>query len=164
MVGALVLAEVARAAREIFEHKVSKDEPSSLMFSTFPAGTCGPVTELLARYLNETFSTDALYANGIGTWRGQRPWSHAWVEVEGMVLDITADQFGQEPIIVLPLDIARWHRVTWERQEAPRPPITTHQQWPMYPGSAWALLRRGMEARGFGVTPPPKGGNTTART
>lgn len=41
-----------------------------------------------------------------GIWRG-----HYWVEVElpaagVVVLDVTADQFGYEPVVVLPVDLA----------------------------------------------------------
>lgn len=36
------------------------------------------------------------------------PTKHVWVEVDGFTVDITADQFGQEPVIVLPF--SPWHR------------------------------------------------------
>ncbi len=34
--------------------------------------------------------------------------SHAWVECEGWIVDITADQFGADPIIVTPVADPRY--------------------------------------------------------
>jgi hypothetical protein len=44
--------------------------------------------------------------------------SHAWLEVEGIVIDITADQIGLPPVIVS--EDSQWHS-EWQR-ERPRPP------------------------------------------
>lgn len=106
------------------------------MFEGFPRATCGPVAELIGRYLNEAFGLDAQY---VEAWRSDG-WSHAWVIVDDILVDITADQFGQAPVIVT--RDSPWHQ-DWQ-MERPRPPICTHEQWPMYPFGAWHALLKAM--------------------
>jgi len=67
----------------------------------FPRGACGHAAGLLAYYLLKRFGVmpdlvcqDA--ACDIGGWQG----GHAWLEWNGLTIDISGDQFGWEPIIV----------------------------------------------------------------
>jgi hypothetical protein len=133
------LRRIASAVREILEHHAG--ETTDIMFRDFPRGTCGPTSELLGRYLTEAAGLDAQY---IAANRSDG-WSHAWVTVDGIIIDITADQFGQEPIIVAAN--SDWHG-QWEADE-PRPPICSHAQWPDYPFAAWSAIHEGMVLRGF---------------
>ena len=65
----------------------------------FPRGSCGDASVLLGEYLHQT---------GYGQWdyvAGEREpdlHSHAWLEQDGLIVDITADQFSDinEPVIV----------------------------------------------------------------
>lgn len=43
-----------------------------------------------------------------GFFAGRRWESHAWVVSDGFIVDITADQFGAEPIIVTPINDTRY--------------------------------------------------------
>jgi hypothetical protein len=108
------------------------------MFERFPRGTCGPVSELLGRYLVEAGFEDVMYVCGKKPSEG----SHAWVEVGGIILDITGDQFGRPPIVVTAA--SNWHN-EWERDDA-RPPICSHEQWPAYPFGAWGAMKAGIDA------------------
>jgi hypothetical protein len=136
------LRRIASAVRAIIEEYASAHD-HDIMFQSFPRGTCGPVSELLGRYLVEVARLDAGYV--CAEWLGDG--SHAWIEVDGIIVDITADQFGQAPVIVT--RHSPWHQ-TWTR-EAPRPPICSRAQWPAYPQAAWAAIVKGMVA----VSPRP---------
>lgn len=81
-------------------------------------GTCGRSSLFLTSVLRAAGHDDAEwccgapgdhaaaegYHDGTG-WRG-----HAWVGVAGHVLDITADQFGQPPVLLLPAPDPRYRR------------------------------------------------------
>jgi hypothetical protein len=67
----------------------------------FPRGACGHAAELLGRYLIQKFDIAPEYVNqwahdDIGGWSD----SHAWLEWNGITIDITGDQFGWNPVIV----------------------------------------------------------------
>ena len=86
-----------------------------VQFPQFPRGACGDTCLLLARWLEQ---------NGFGHWdivSGWRNgWSHAWLQRDGLIIDVTADQFpdGQSPVVIT--DDATWHNlfngkvVDWE--------------------------------------------------
>ncbi len=63
--------------------------------------------------------------------------SHAWLVVGGMIVDITADQFGKPSTIVA--RHSPWHAKEWIA-EPPRPPICSQSNWPMYPEGAWQFI------------------------
>lgn len=82
----------------------------------FPKGSCGEASELLGQYLSDS---------GLGTW-GCRSgmqldpvFSHAWVERDGLIVDITADQFPDVSAPVLLTTDRTWHYARF-------PPIPGH--------------------------------------
>lgn len=130
------LATIAFAVREAIE---AADRTNWPAFDHFPRGTCGTVSEVLARLLRERFGLDARYVAGDG--HPDCDGSHAWVEVDGTVIDITADQFGLPPVIVT--DDSPWH-AAWDRDTG-RPPCLP-DGWPMYPFALWEIA---CQALGF---------------
>jgi hypothetical protein len=94
-----------------FRTAIEKCDPSRLPigFQKFPRGSCEDVVLLLGTFLKE---------QGVGTFtyvvgeRGKgRSWrSHAWLEADGVIVDITADQFPEiaEPVIVTTHSV--WHK------------------------------------------------------
>ncbi|KKN89571.1 hypothetical protein LCGC14_0237030 [marine sediment metagenome] len=60
----------------------------------FPSGCCGTVSELLGDYLNTMHGLGCEYV--LGT-QGQK--THAWLEHDGIVIDITGDQFQGRPSV-----------------------------------------------------------------
>ncbi len=73
--------------------------------------TCGRSSLFLQKVLNEDLAIPAQWVSGvpqegsemksIGFFTGSRWEGHAWVEVQqGWIIDITADQFGADAIIV----------------------------------------------------------------
>lgn len=79
---------------------------------SFPNGSCGDASRLLAQYLRDSGFGDW----GITTsWRNNYSSSHAWLERGGWIIDITADQFDDmtEPVIVT--RESKWH-ATWHSE------------------------------------------------
>lgn len=102
------LASIAWAAttfRHALETMARADVPSLV---TFPRGACGDASPLLGQYLTDL---------GFGDWNyvsGRRPLghgveTHGWIEQEGLIVDITADQFPEiTDAVVVTLD-RTWH-------------------------------------------------------
>jgi len=71
----------------------------------FPHGSCSDTSDLLGRFLQ---------ANGFPGWTvvsGHRnKWTHAWLERDGVCVDITADQFEDSPGAVVVALGPAWHR------------------------------------------------------
>jgi hypothetical protein len=67
-------------------------------FHNFPHGTCGAVAEMFGTYLHDKCAVNVKY---VASWHGS-DWakfgSHAWLEVDGWIIDLTCDQFPDIPI------------------------------------------------------------------
>ncbi|MEU4096256.1 hypothetical protein [Streptomyces sp. NPDC026673] len=70
----------------------------------FPHGSCGDASILLGQYL---------YESGQGVWTYVSGWenraSHAWIEKNGLRVDITADQFDGVDTPVIIASGGGWH-------------------------------------------------------
>lgn len=76
-------------------------------FRSFPRGACGATCDVLATVLERRFGIVPHWVSAdIG--EGEKWCSHAWLEVEGFTIDITADQFGREPVTVT--KYSSWHQ------------------------------------------------------
>jgi hypothetical protein len=87
-------------------------------FLWFPRGSCGDATDLLGTYLRERGAGKFYYVLGE---KHQSECdggylSHAWLERDGVITDITADQFPEisEPVIVT--TDSPWHRTFTARR------------------------------------------------
>lgn len=58
----------------------------------FPRGCCGIISELMGDYLNTVGIGEFFYVCGMKDGA-----SHAWLEVDGLIVDITGDQFPGRP-------------------------------------------------------------------
>jgi hypothetical protein len=74
---------------------------------TFPNGSCGDAAYLLARYLLHKGCGQFDYVNGI---RQIDLRSHAWLEQDGIIVDITSDQFKGNSAEVLVTSDRTWHQ------------------------------------------------------
>jgi len=76
----------------------------------FPRGACGDASDLLATYLYEQGVGHFEYVLACrgsadnGTLR-----QHAWLEQDGLIVDITADQFQDAPKAVIVSANSDWH-------------------------------------------------------
>lgn len=78
--------------RKAIEIAKSNNE-SGEFFRKFPVGQCGNASDMLAQYLIDNKITPVTYVNGTfhGGW--DNICSHTWLVVNGLVIDITGDQF-----------------------------------------------------------------------
>jgi hypothetical protein len=86
----VAFANAARAGMEKFAF-----EDKDLEHSVFPRGACGIASELFGRVLFELTGLQSSYVCGHGHPDLAPQQSHAWVDVEGFIVDITHDQFPQ---------------------------------------------------------------------
>lgn len=89
-----------RSALEMADANGIHHQRTSLSKSDFPKGCCGDTTDLLAYLIYEQFGELALKRSGVyyehinPDPRLQDCNSHAWLELSGKVIDLTADQFN----------------------------------------------------------------------
>ena len=86
--------------RKAIEAAKDNGEPGDF-FRNFPVGQCGNTSDLLAQYLIDNGIGPITYVNG--TYYGEDwddKWAHTWLVVNGLVIDITGDQFKyhKEPL------------------------------------------------------------------
>jgi hypothetical protein len=96
------LRELAGAFRDAIERADRNRLP--IEFRDFPSGSCGEATLLLGIFLTD---------QGMGTFRYVCGWrddhSHVWLEADGLIVDITADQFPEISERVIVTRCSRWH-------------------------------------------------------
>src|SRR5271170_3727205 len=86
-------------------------------FHDFPHGSCGDASLVLGRFLSERGYDIPDYVNGI-----RARYSHAWLELGMMILDITLTQYRDDPNAFLWLD----GLPNGIRSDVL---VTTHRQW-----------------------------------
>lgn len=99
-------------------------------WSRFPTGYCALSSELLGRWLLEAGWKDVVLVQG-----GREGFHHVWIEVGGVIVDITCDQFGQPPVVVASQSV--WHS-GWEIE-------LKAAVWFLYPHPAWFALKSSIE-------------------
>ena len=80
-----------RRARNYFE-KLAKQPTGDYLFERFPKGCCGNVSHPLGCFLISQGYENVRYIAGERTVDGQYQ-THAWLEWDGWIIDITVDQF-----------------------------------------------------------------------
>lgn len=97
-----------RAVATAFRSAIEKCKPrlTYIVFKDFPHGACGDTCDLLGRCLEEHGLTGWAY---VSAQRGER--THAWLEKKnGVIVDITADQFDDAECSVIVTTDDSWHR------------------------------------------------------
>lgn len=106
------LVDIERAQRLAVEFRdaiaaaVAQGRLESRQFERFPRGVCRDSAQLLGQYLQDS---------GLGVWNyrsgvdadGQ---THAWIEKDGWIIDITARQFQDVKEAVVVTDDDSWYR------------------------------------------------------
>jgi hypothetical protein len=98
----LVLLRLATEFRAAIEATSRSSLPEAM--ENFPRGSCGDATLLLAKYLEENGCGSFDYVLGEKEER-----SHAWLQKDGIVVDITCDQFPDMQSAVFVKSPTRWH-------------------------------------------------------
>ena len=97
------LYEIARNFRHAIESLDATDYESSSHFKEFPKGCCGDSSDLLRHHLYSVDITSE-YICGM-----DKNGSHAWLESNGFIIDITADQFDEINERIIITKDRRWH-------------------------------------------------------
>ena len=90
----------------------SQNKLSQVTLKHFPHGSCGDVTTLLGTYLEEM---GLGYFDYICGGRISDGHSHAWLEKERLIVDITADQFDDQKNKVIVSISSPWHEMNFVR-------------------------------------------------
>jgi len=100
-----------------FRLAIERCDPRHLTISLqgFPKGSCGDAAPLLGTFLEEQGLGTFMYVLGTRE-GGKNGHSHAWLEAEGVLVDITADQFPEIDQKVIVTTRSDWH-ATFEREE-----------------------------------------------
>ena len=92
------LRRIVQSFRDAIDTAKANDE-SAIFFRKFPVGQCGYTTEMLAKYLASKGYTQMIYETGAYFWEDSytnidhEPNQHTWLCVDGLIVDITGDQF-----------------------------------------------------------------------
>lgn len=99
----LAATKVRRALEEI--HREYKAQGiHCLPLDEFPRGSCGEVSKLLATYFRDHGCGIFRYFCGV-----RRGKSHAWLQKDDIIADITADQFRDQNSSVIVTKDRAWH-------------------------------------------------------
>lgn len=115
--------ECAKRVRKALEEMKPADLPIGL--KQFPRGACGDACLLLGAALADRNLGEFRYVCGHNYHEG-KPESHAWLVGEGLIIDITADQFGAGMPPVFVESRSAWH-ARWEEVDEMGP--ADYRQW-----------------------------------
>ena len=100
------LTELATRFRKMIED--TDRSKLTIEFEEFPVGSCGDTSVLLAQYLIDAGFDAPTYVSAELNVRGQSP-GHAWLELDGIIIDITADGFDINAPEVIVEKNSEWH-------------------------------------------------------
>ncbi len=75
-----------------------------ITFKSFPRGSCGDASILLGAYLTDKGIEPLTYVCG-----QRENWSHAWLESNDIIIDISGDQFDDNDSPVVVSRDSSWH-------------------------------------------------------
>jgi hypothetical protein len=130
----VAFANAARAGMEKFAL-----EDKGLEYSVFPRGACGTASELFGRVLFELTGLQSSYVYGHSHPDLAQQQSHAWVDVEGVIVDITYDQFPQTALNGWVHTQSVWHA---KFELEPKRKWIGPEGWPAYPYGPSAAMRQ----------------------
>lgn len=131
------LVMLAAAARAGLEGMTAQERQNG--FEGFPRGTCGPVTELMGRIVLERTGKRGAYVCGSGHPAFAANQSHAWLEVEGVIVDLTHDQFAGTDLQGWVFEGSTWHR---EFSREVLDLCLSPTQWGFYPMAAYVAMAK----------------------
>ncbi len=104
-----MIREIAQAVRSAIE-MIPRDR-LPFTFKSFPRGACGDTALVLGTYLEEDCDIRGFeYVCGDRGSKLNEDWSsHAWLERDGLFVDITADQFADAPSSIIVEMSSPWH-------------------------------------------------------
>jgi hypothetical protein len=114
------------------------------MFNGFPIAACGPSAELLGRAIEEQFGLEGVYVCGVGHPSLPEMQTHAWVETDDAIIDVTYDQFENTGLQgwVFSRDSV-WHAQFFDIDR--RKGFCMPSGWPVYPHDGYGAMRHAWE-------------------
>ncbi len=103
------IVEIATEFRAAID-RLDKSEWSEYWYD-FPRGMCGITSDILGTLLEERgHGSFECVSGSIGeSFGGNEAPSHAWLEREGLIIDVTADQFDVGLPSVIVVSESEWH-------------------------------------------------------
>ncbi|WP_404351689.1 hypothetical protein LG324_03010 [Phycicoccus jejuensis] len=114
---------VIRAACAAFRAAIEETIPRPVGLDAFPKGACGDTCEMLADFLRSRSLGDPTYVTGLSEDHAR---SHAWLEIDDLIIDITADQFGDVEEQVIVTTDRSWHESRFPSVGRHRPAGLAH--------------------------------------
>lgn len=136
-----MLEDLAGHCRRALEAMTMSERGARLR--DFPHGACGDAAEVFGRIVRETMGRVGVYALG-----GSHPelppqQSHAWFELDGLIVDLTHDQFPDTGLQGWVFVRSPWHaKFTVERLSLCLDPTS----WMEYPHAAYRAMRDAVAA------------------
>jgi hypothetical protein len=137
------LSRLAAVCREALERMTPAQR--GVGFIDFPRGTCGPVAELMGRLVFEATHKSGLYLSGTAHPDLPRQQSHAWLEVDGLLVDLTHDQFTGTGLVGWVFESSPWHAL-FETEKLPL--CLDPRNWLAYPHAAYAVMKQAAQMSG----------------
>lgn len=104
----LKIAEIATQVRTIIENLPRDKLPSH--WSKFPRGTCAETSLILGAFLVDNGYKDFLCFNASREGNKSRRPTHAWLQNDRLIVDITSDQFVDAPRGIIVAEESPWHK------------------------------------------------------
>jgi len=106
----LQLIQEMYRVREALERMPQQRRPITL--ANFPSGSCGDTCLVVGTYLHEVYGLPMFdYVCGERGSQEDNSWtSHAWLQKDDLIVDITADQFPDGPGKVIVAEQSLWHQ------------------------------------------------------
>lgn len=102
------ITEIATALRHSIVITPREERPIGLR--DFPDGSCGDTALLLGTMLSEAGFGEFCYVSAVRGDMGNHTYrSHAWIEQNSLIIDITADQFPEIDGPVIVTNESPWH-------------------------------------------------------
>lgn len=135
---------LAATCREALEQMTPAQR--GIGFAEFPRGTCGPVAELMGRLTFEATRVNGRYVSGIGHPDLAPQQSHAWLEVRGLLVDVTHDQFAGTGLVGWVFVSSTWHS---KFDAEARPLCLDPKDWWQYPHGAYSAMKGAAQMKGL---------------
>jgi hypothetical protein len=135
------LIALANAARTGLQTMTTQQR--GLGFEAFPSGTCGPVSELMGRIVLERTGQQGIYVCGDGHPDLKAQQSHAWLEVEGFIVDLTYDQLEGTGLVGWVHQVSPWYA---KFDHEPHGLSLSPGQCGQYPYAAYGAMKRACDA------------------
>jgi hypothetical protein len=133
------ITALASVCREALEQMSMRQRGVALM--QFPRGACGAATELMGRLVFEATNMTGLYLCGIGH-PDMPQQTHGWLELGGLLVDLTHDQFSGTGLVGWVFEASPWHA----KFETNKHPVWLDVEQPFDDNrTAYAVIRRAAE-------------------